>query len=92
MRAQLVWSQADEQGIVDFLVKGKGFNEDRVRKAVQKLNKLKSGSTQGRLDTFFKPIAKAPGAGLGDKRKLTDAGKKPAVAAKKKPSGGKPRR
>jgi flap endonuclease-1 len=33
-------------------------SEERVRKAVQKLNKSKSGSTQGRLDGFFKAVPK----------------------------------
>jgi flap endonuclease-1 len=34
------------------------ISEDRVRKGVQKLNKSKATSTQGRLDSFFKPIPK----------------------------------
>jgi GTP cyclohydrolase FolE2 len=36
----------DEEGLVKFLCGEKNFNEDRVRKAVQKLRKSKSTSVQ----------------------------------------------
>jgi hypothetical protein len=45
---------------VEFLVKEKGFNEDRVRNAVKKFAKVKSTATQGRLDSFFKVLPKDP--------------------------------
>lgn len=44
---QLKWTAADEEGLVQFLVGEKSFNEDRVRKAVQRVNAAKSKSTQG---------------------------------------------
>lgn len=44
---QLKWTTADEEGLVQFLVGDKSFNEDRVRKAVQRVNAAKSKSTQG---------------------------------------------
>jgi flap endonuclease-1 len=53
---ELKWEAPDEEGLVKFLVEEKNFSEDRIRKAVQKLIKLKSKSTQGRLDGFFKVI------------------------------------
>ncbi len=34
---QLQWKDPDEEGLVDFLVKGKRFNEQRLRKNVIKL-------------------------------------------------------
>lgn len=43
----LKWVAADEEGLVAFLVGEKSFNEDRVRKAVQRINAAKSKSTQG---------------------------------------------
>jgi hypothetical protein len=43
----LKWTPADEEGLVQFLVNEKSFNEDRVRKAVQRVNASKSKSTQG---------------------------------------------
>jgi flap endonuclease-1 len=40
----------------------KGFAEDRVRNGAKKLMKARQGSTQGRLDSFFKvmPAAATP--------------------------------
>lgn len=52
---QLKWGQADEQGIVDFLVGEKSFSEDRVRKVVEKLNANRGRANQGRLESFFGP-------------------------------------
>jgi flap endonuclease-1 len=43
----LKWVAADEEGMVQFLVTEKSFNEDRVRKAVQKMNASRSKATQG---------------------------------------------
>lgn len=37
-----------------FLVEEKGFNEDRIRSGIKKILKARKGSTQGRLDSFFK--------------------------------------
>ena len=45
----LKWVAADEEGLVRFLVGEKSFNEDRVRKAVQRVNAAKSKSTQGQM-------------------------------------------
>lgn len=44
---QLKWGSADMEGIVAFLVGEKNFNEDRVRKAVERINASKNKSTQG---------------------------------------------
>ncbi|KAK9786073.1 hypothetical protein WJX73_007328 [Symbiochloris irregularis] len=51
----LKWTPADEEGIVSFLVGEKNFSEDRVRKAVVKLNSQRGKANQGRLDSFFGP-------------------------------------
>ncbi|KCV71980.1 flap endonuclease-1 [Fonticula alba] len=69
---ELKWSSPDEEGIVKFLVTEKGFNEERVRSVIQRLDKARSDSTQSRLDGFFKVLPRAP----ADK----------AAANKKKPS------
>ena len=53
----LKWTPADEEGLVQFLVNEKSFNEDRVRKAVQRVNASKSKSTQGVLHSrIFRTI------------------------------------
>ncbi|KAI8930199.1 PIN domain-like protein [Entophlyctis helioformis] len=96
----LVWNEPDEEGIVEYMVKEKGFNEERIRKGVQKMQKLRGVGTQGRLDSFFKPVAKDPSAAPATtpKRKADSAAAGSAGArgkAAKKGSGssrGKPRR
>ncbi|CAG8830342.1 21977_t:CDS:2, partial [Gigaspora margarita] len=46
----------DVDGVVEYLVREKGFNEDRVRKGVEKLSKNLKAATQGRLDSFFTQV------------------------------------
>ena len=41
------WGDPDEEGLVDFLVKEKNFNEDRVRTALKKVHATKGKSSQG---------------------------------------------
>jgi len=73
----LNWTPPDIEGLVEFLVREKGFNEDRVRKGADKMVKMVSAKQQGRLDGFFtKTPAKSPtkdakegGKGKGMKRK-----------------------
>ncbi|KAF7316940.1 Flap endonuclease 1 [Mycena chlorophos] len=50
---ELEWNQPDLDGLLQFLVVEKGFNEDRVRKGVEKLTKFLNAKQQGRLDGFF---------------------------------------
>jgi flap endonuclease-1 len=57
-----VWEKPDEEGLVQFMVKEKAFNEERIRKSTQKLIKLRATATQGRLDGFFKVLPKPDGA------------------------------
>ncbi|KAI0286175.1 PIN domain-like protein [Russula brevipes] len=77
---ELEWAAPDVEGLVDFLVKEKGFNEERVRKGAEKLAKSLNAKQQGRLDGFFSttPKTSAPkkapakdGKGKGDKGKGT---------------------
>lgn len=51
---QLKWTQPDVDGLIDFLVKDKGFAEDRVRSNCAKLSKALDQKPQGRLTDFFK--------------------------------------
>ncbi|BEI85969.1 hypothetical protein CcaverHIS002_0602560 [Cutaneotrichosporon cavernicola] len=82
----LDWKQPDVEGLVEFLVREKGFKEDRVRNGAAKLTKMLAAKQQGRLDGFFtvKPKAqdnKKDGA-AGNKRKADDK-KKPAAKKRK---------
>ncbi|VVC92293.1 unnamed protein product [Leptidea sinapis] len=51
---ELKWTDPDEEGLVKFLCGDKQFNEERVRNGAKKLIKARTGTTQGRLDGFFK--------------------------------------
>ncbi|KAL0921944.1 hypothetical protein M5K25_005897 [Dendrobium thyrsiflorum] len=45
-----------EQGLVAFLVNENGFNHDRVVKATEKIKAAKDKGSQGRMESFFKPV------------------------------------
>ena len=50
------WEKPDEEGLVKYMCEEKGFAEDRIRNGAKKLLKARQGSTQGRLDGFFKTL------------------------------------
>lgn len=52
------WNAPDVEGLVEFLVKDKGFSEDRVRSAATRLTKNLKTAQQARLEGFFKPVQK----------------------------------
>lgn len=79
---ELKWSDPDEEGLVKYLCGDKQFNEERVRNGAKKLLKARSGSTQGRLDGFFKVLSTTP----NPKRKSED--KKGSATKKAKTGGG----
>lgn len=54
---EIKWTAPDEEGLISFLVNENGFNIDRVTKAIEKIKAAKNKSTQGRLESFFKPVA-----------------------------------
>jgi hypothetical protein len=44
---------ADVERVVDFLVREKSFNEDRVRKAMKRVVDNRGKSGQSRMESFF---------------------------------------
>lgn len=85
---EIKWSPPDEEGLIAFLVNENGFNNDRVTKAIEKIKAAKNKSSQGRMESFFKPTATTS---VPIKRKETPAkpvkqsnNKKSKVGAKKK--------
>ena len=52
----LKWEKPDVEGLVAYMCGEKGFAEDRIRNGCKKLDKARGGSTQGRLDSFFKVV------------------------------------
>ncbi|KAF2598385.1 hypothetical protein F2Q68_00012242 [Brassica cretica] len=79
------WISPDEDGIVQFLVNENGFNIDRVTKAVEKIKSAKNKSSQGRLESFFKPFANSS---MPAKRKQTPESNTKGAANKKAKAGG----
>ena len=56
----LKWTDPDEEGIVQYMCKEKGFAEDRMRNGVKKILKSKATGTQVRLDSFFTVTSTTP--------------------------------
>ena len=82
---ELKWEKPDEEGLVKFMAEDNGFAEDRIRNAAKKLLKAKQGTTQGRLDSFFKVLPSTPNPKVETKRKGDDktngSAKKPKAAS-----------
>jgi flap endonuclease-1 len=64
------WAEPDIDGLVEFLVTEKGFNEDRVRKGADKLRIALKAKQQGRLDGFFTVTPKPSSSSPDKKRKV----------------------
>ncbi|KZO93591.1 PIN domain-like protein [Calocera viscosa TUFC12733] len=79
------WKEPDMEGLVEFLVRQKGFNEERVRKGGEKLSKMLNAKQQGRLDGFFKSMPKSS----PDKKEETKGGKGSKRKADEKADGAK---
>lgn len=50
------WEAPNEEGLIEFMCTQSGFNEVRIKSAIEKLKKTRSKGTQGRLDSFFKKV------------------------------------
>ncbi|KAJ8591926.1 PIN domain-like protein [Rhizopogon salebrosus TDB-379] len=82
---ELEWKNPDVDGLVQFLVTEKGFNEDRVRKGAEKLTKFLNAKQQGRLDGFFSVQPKtSPKKTEDDKKKSGAKGKADGKGTKRK--------
>ncbi|XP_074309004.1 flap endonuclease 1-like isoform X2 [Silene latifolia] len=80
---ELKWSPPDEEGLVNFLVKENSFNIDRVTKAIEKIKPAKIKLAQGRVESFFKPVATADSVPIKSKE-LKDASLKETANRKQK--------
>ncbi|KAI3445498.1 hypothetical protein Pfo_002163 [Paulownia fortunei] len=83
---ELKWSPPDEEGLISFLVNENGFNSDRITKAIEKIKAAKNKSSQGRLESFFRPVANAS---VPAKRKETTEKTKESANKKTKAGVGK---
>ncbi|KAI9157505.1 hypothetical protein LWI28_023610 [Acer negundo] len=84
-QVELKWTPPDEEGLITFLVNENGFNSDRVTKAIEKIKAAKNKSSQGRLESFFKPVANTSAP---IKRKETPGNTPKETANKKTKAGG----
>lgn len=62
----------------------KGFNEDRVRNQVKKINAAKGKASQGRLESFFGPVTVKP----NEKKAAKEAAAKAVKGGKGGSKGG----
>ncbi|XP_049404889.1 flap endonuclease 1 isoform X2 [Solanum stenotomum] len=85
-QTDLKWAAPDEEGLVNFLVKENGFNIDRVTKAIEKIKTAKNKSSQGRLESFFKPVSTSAPVKRKETAHTTEKG---AANKKSKASGSK---
>lgn len=86
---ELKWTDPDVEGLTNFLVKEKQFDEVKVKNVVERLKSARKQKGQNRLDDFFKVLPKAassskPADKKGQKRKREDSkSKQPAKKPKK---------
>lgn len=90
------WESPDVEGLVQFLVNEKGFNEDRVRSGAERLKKGMKTQQQGRMENFFKVLPKTEEEKANLKRKNEEKlaernNKKKEEAKQKKATKGRPR-
>jgi len=86
---ELKWGEPDEEKIIEFLVKEKGFNEQRVKNGIEKLRKSLASSQQSRLDGFFKMMPASAAKRQSENGQTANSKKKKTMA---KSGRGKPRR
>jgi len=54
--ADIKWTDCDVDGLRKYLVDEKQFAEERVNKAIERLQKCKGKGNQNRLESFFGPV------------------------------------
>ncbi|KAI8973340.1 PIN domain-like protein [Mycotypha africana] len=74
------WNEPDVEGLVDFMVKKKGFSEERIRAGCEKLSRNLKKATQTRVQDFFKVLPSSSSKPDDKKRKNS----KDAANAKKR--------
>jgi flap endonuclease-1 len=49
---ELKWEDVDEEGLIEFLVEERGFQKDRVKKAIERLRRAKVHGKQSTLEFY----------------------------------------
>eukprot|EP01024_Parvocaulis_polyphysoides_P058448 TRINITY_DN6282_c0_g1_i5.p3 TRINITY_DN6282_c0_g1~~TRINITY_DN6282_c0_g1_i5.p3 ORF type:complete len:257 (-),score=21.54 TRINITY_DN6282_c0_g1_i5:349-1089(-) len=81
IKNQLKWGLPDMDGLVEFLVNEKSFNEDRVRKTVERIKSARGKSSQQRLENYFGAVTVKK---TSSKRKDSDNKKSSSSSSNKK--------
>ncbi|MFH4982079.1 hypothetical protein AB6A40_008788 [Gnathostoma spinigerum] len=69
---KLSWKEPDVEGIVEYLCHEKGFNEERIRSSLSKMQKGRQAAQQGRIDSFFKTTGTVSSEPTSKKRKILE--------------------
>ncbi|PHZ09461.1 DNA-repair protein rad2 [Rhizopus microsporus ATCC 52813] len=77
---ELSWGTPDVDAVVDFLVREKGFSEDRIRKGCERLAKNLKQATQTRVQDFFKVV---PNGDKNTKKRPAEETAKKGAASKR---------
>ena len=85
----LKWNDPDEAGLLQFLVKEKGFNEERIAPGIKKLAKARGQGQQLRMDSFFKPVEAPAGSSSSSSSSAAGGGKRKADGKGGKDAGKK---
>ncbi|KAL3926985.1 MAG: hypothetical protein SGPRY_003039 [Prymnesium sp.] len=72
---EIKWSDCDAEGLRKYLIDDKQFAEERVNKAIERLQKCKGKNTQNRLETFFGPVTVKHAERKADPKGATGKGK-----------------
>ena len=83
---EIKWTKVDVEGLVDFLAREKGFSQERVERAAERVNASRGKSTQSRLDSFFATASKRKVASKPKKEESKTATKKKKKLSVKKGS------
>lgn len=78
-QVELNFKEPDADALIQYMVKEKGFNEDRIVKGIAKLREALQRKVQMRLDQFF--TVKASTVGLHATQLPKEAGKRRAASA-----------
>ena len=68
------WTDPDVDGIVEYMCKEKGFNEDRIRKGIKDMEASKTKQVQNRLTSYFGAVKHS--TSTVNKKKKAAGGKK----------------
>merc|ERR1719482_2620836 len=88
-QVDLKWNEPDVEGLKQYLVEEKQFAEERVTKAIERLQKCKGKGQQNRMESFFKPVAGNGFAKPNKPPEVKGKGKAPLKGAKGGPSAKK---